>query len=117
MCVQHYFNKPMILVLAAKGNGSFVSKPLLWHGGELTINADTVQGGDDAAGSVEIHVIEQGHRSPPSLPFHGNQTNATVEWSGAGKMDSLRGKVVALDVRLSGVARLYALRGDFTWAS
>eukprot|EP01052_Picozoa_sp_SAG31_P015880 SAG31_NODE_1034_length_10228_cov_89.107316_5_plen_108_part_00 len=102
---------------AAKGNGSFVSKPLLWHGGELKINADTMQGDEDATGSVTIHVVEQGRRSLSSLPFQGNQTNATVEWSGGGKLDASRGKTFVLEVWLSGAARLCSLRGDFEWAS
>lgn len=101
---------------ASAGNGSFVSKPILWNGGEMMINADTVKGGEAAAGAVAVFVVELGHRTPSSAPFHGNKTDATVEWPAGGKMDSLKGKTVQLEVVLTGAAKLYALRGDFTWA-
>jgi len=105
----------MVLWITAAGNGSFVSKPLLWHGGELTINADTVKGGEASAGAVAMYIVEQGHRTPGSVPFHGNETDATVQWPGGGKMSSLKGKTVQLEVVLTGAARLYALKGDFAW--
>ena len=50
-----------------------------------------------AAGSVTIVAIEDGYRTPASLPFHGNETNATVRWAGAGKMASLQGKTIQLE--------------------
>ena len=81
------------------------------------MNADTVEGDEPHAGSVTIYILEQGHRTPPSLPFHGNKTNATVEWPAGGDMDSLTGKTIQIAATLAGAAKLYALRGDFTWVS
>ena len=105
---------------ASAGNASFLSAPLLWHGGELRINADTTTGsstrGDGGgASAIAIAAVEQGHKTLDSLPFRGNSTNATVLWPGGGKMDLLRGKTVQLQVTLTGASRLYALRGDFDW--
>jgi hypothetical protein len=99
------------------GNGSFVSKPLLWKGGELTINADTLKTAGEATstGAVAIYILEEGHRTPSSVPFSGNKTDATVEWPAGGRMDSVKGKTVQLEVVLTGAAKLYALRGDFAW--
>ena len=62
-----------------------MTKPLLWNSGELTINADTTadapssqeEEGAEAGvavagvGAVAIFVLEEGHRTPSSLPFHG----------------------------------------------
>ena len=107
----------VVVLFTATGNGSFLSKPLLWNGGELIINADTVKGDEPQAGSVTIYVLEQGRRTPPSLPFYGNTTNTTIEWPSGGDMDSLTGKTIQLAATLTGAAKLYALRGDFTWAS
>ena len=102
---------------AATDNGSFVSKPIVWNGGELTINADTVQGeGEGGTGAIALFIVEQGHRTPSSKPFRGNATNATVGWPNGGKMDSVKGKTVQLEVVITGAAKLYALRGDFVWA-
>jgi hypothetical protein len=99
----------------ARVNGTLTTKLLLWHGGELVINADTLAGGPGTAGSVTIVAIEDGYRTPASLPFHGNETNATVRWAGAGKMASLQGKKIQLEATITGSVRLYALRGSFTW--
>lgn len=107
---------------AADGlSGSFVSAPITWNGGELSINADCLAAMSPSdlttrqPGSVTIAVVEEGHRAPSSHPFAGNETNATVFWPGGGRMSSLAGKVVQLEVQLSGAAQLYALRGDFSW--
>ena len=40
------------------------------------------------------------HRTPSSRPFQGNQTAATVEWPDGGKMASVTGKTVQLEVVL-----------------
>ena len=44
-------------------NGTFITKALLWQGGELVINADTTVAG----GSVTIAALEDGHKTPDSL--------------------------------------------------
>jgi hypothetical protein len=106
------------LFAAAADNGSFVTEPLRWNGGELSINADTVETGDTTASAVQISIVYEGrHWTPSSLPFHGNETNATVEWSAAGMnlMASATGRVIQLEVVLTGAARLYSLRGNFAW--
>ena len=96
-----------------------MSKPLRWNSGDLSINADTtVETGDAGAGAVQISIVHEGHRTPsaPSVPFHGNETDATVEWpSSEAGVASAKGKVIQLRVELTGAARLYSLRGDFAW--
>ena len=87
----------------ADANGTFTTKPLQWQGGELAINADTTVAG----GSITIAALEDGHKTPESLPFTGNATAATVAWPGGGKFSSLTGKTIQLQVVLAGGARLY----------
>lgn len=119
---------------AASGNGSFVTKPIRWNSGELTINADTTTTIDSDYGwsrpstremmlsnaaigsAVQISIAQAGQRrGPPSVPFRGNETNATVEWPGSGGVASAAGELIQLEVVLTGAARLYSLRGDFAW--
>ena len=84
--------------------------PAVGGGVQLRINADTLLGG-----SVTVSAIEDGHKTPDSLPFSGNETAATVMWPSGGKMASLQGKTIQLQATLGGEARLYSLRGNFVW--
>ena len=95
-----------------------MSKPLLWNGGDLTINADTVERGEATAGAVTVSVKEGGGEwTPHSVPFHGNETNATAKWPASCKspLAAAAGKTIQLEVVVTGAARLYALRGNFVW--
>ena len=67
-------------------------------------------------GAVTIVVIEDGYRTPSSLPYRGNETNATIKWPRGGKMASVTGRTVQLEITIVGTgSRLYALRGNFSW--
>ena len=104
-------------------NASFLTQPLLWHGGGLTINADATAGGASRGGMVVVAAAvvdgdeSQTRRTTPwSLPFEGNATNATVAFkSGLDEFAALHGATIQIKVVISGAAQLFSLRGNFSW--
>ena len=102
---------------AASGDSvTFETKPLKWHGGELTVNADC-----DAGTGVTIAVMEggkvlDGFAAANAQKIQGDHVAATATWTGH-SMQSLAGKTLQLQVTLGGGAKLFSLRGDFSAAS
>ena len=106
----------------AASTASFTTKPLVWGKGELKINADCSSGGG-AIARLLISVLDSndgkevvGFGKADAIPvMHSNSTNSTATWSSGAAIASLAGKSIALHVQLDGTAKLYALRGLFTW--
>lgn len=94
--------------------GNFVSKPLLWHGGELMLNADCKEPAATAVNTITVEVIGYPKYSlAASVPFTGNATAWEVRWNSNAKMASLAGQRLSLTVAMAGRCKLYSLRGTF----
>jgi hypothetical protein len=92
---------------------------MMWQSGDLRINADCEKGG-----SVTVTVLEPNGRdelpgfgASAAIPYGGNSTAAAVSWRSGATMNQLAGKPVTLAVTLGGNAKLFSLRGAFSWVS
>ena len=81
----------------SRGKESFiVTRPLLWPGGELIINADAGGGYVKAAITDVQRQPYEGFGYDDCLPFEGDSVRHTVSWKNA-KMDALKGKLVRIE--------------------
>ena len=94
------------------GPGMLGTVPLLWRGGEVSLN---VQSGHEVR--VQVTDIEgkpfEGYRFADCDPFKGNQLFWTPGWKGGRGLKEFTKKAIRLEVELNN-ARIYAMRGDFT---
>ena len=88
-----------------QGQESYViTRPILWPGGELVINADTQSRSKAwiSKGYVKVAVTDlhrklyNGFTYDDSVPFNGNAVRHTMKWKNA-HMDTLKGKLVRLE--------------------
>ncbi len=90
--------------------GEFVTKPIVFSGKSLVINAET-----SAAGGVgvEIQGVDgkplDGYRLKDCIEFYGDKIAHTVKWKGGSDLSSLAGKPVRLRLRISD-ADFYSFR-------
>ena len=90
--------------------GEFVTKPIVFSGRSLVINADT-----SAAGGVRVEIQGadgkpvEGYRLEDCTEFYGDKIAHTVKWKGGSDLGSLAGKPVRLRMRISD-ADLYSFR-------
>jgi len=91
-----------------QGQESYViTRPLLWPGGELVINADTQRMSKAwiSKGYVKVAVTDlhrklyDGFTYDDSVPFNGDAVRHTMKWKNA-QMDTLEGKLVRLEFAL-----------------
>jgi len=91
-----------------RGQESYViTRPILWPGGELVINADakSLSRGWISKGYVKVAVSDlhrklyEGFTYDDSVPFEGNAVRHTMKWKNA-HMDTLKGKLVRLEFAL-----------------
>jgi hypothetical protein len=74
------------------------TKPLVFAGGELRVNADCGAGGE-----LRVEVQDEsgspipGFRAADCAPIRGDATDRPVRWRGAGKLSALGGKPVRLE--------------------
>ena len=100
-------------------DGYIRTRLLEWQAGDLLLNADCTTA---AAATVTVSLMDQsgaeipGYSAQDAIPFSGDSTNATVVWRDGRRMGAIRGKAVAIVVKLRGGARVYSLRGGFTWS-
>lgn len=97
---------------------SLTINPIVWGGGNLTINADCSVGGSVL---VAVADAKTGHELPgfgiaDSVPMVSNTTNAAASWKQGASIATLAGKTISLVVKLEGNAKLYSLRGNFEFA-
>jgi len=92
----------------ARGQESYViTRPILWPGGELVINADakSLSKGWISEGYVKVAVTDlhrklyEGFTYDESVPFSGDAVRHTMKWKNA-QMDALKGKLVRLEFAL-----------------
>ena len=99
------------------GNASLTTKVISWRGGDLLINADAKR---SAGSSVSVGVLDKsgavipGYGPADAPAFTGNSSAFAWAWAGGRKMAALKGRAVAISVTLTGGARLYSIRGDFS---
>ncbi len=100
-----------VSVNAPLSGGQFVSKPIVFQGERLSLNAET-----SAAGSIRVEIQDaQGHPLPgygleDCAPVFGDSLDHVVRWSAhAGEVSALAGQPIRLRFVLED-ADLYALR-------
>jgi len=82
------------------GQESYViTRPILWPGGELVINADAWRGYVKVAVTDLRRKLYEGFTYDDSVPFSGDAVRHTMKWKNA-HMDTLKGKLVRLEFAL-----------------
>lgn len=95
------------------GEGSVCLRPMLLHGGELSINLQSpVHGATCALYTPEGKPIE-GYTHAACERFVGDAVDWTPVWAGEKTLDALKGQAVEVEINVYG-GRLYAIRGNFT---
>ncbi|MBI83688.1 MAG: hypothetical protein CMJ81_10870 [Planctomycetaceae bacterium] len=95
---------------APYAGGEFTTKPLVFSGNRLVINAAT-----SAAGGIRCEIQDadgkplDGHRLQDAVVFYGDTTAHTFRWKGGTDIGSLEGKTVRLRVEMND-SDLYSLR-------
>jgi len=109
----HTLRRDGFMYLRSRGNwASFISKPLVWLGGELTMNAkaDTGEVHYQLTG-IDSKALD-GFTFEDCIPFDNKDSQKHVlQWRG-GSLENLAGRIVRLEVKFRD-ARLYAFRGRF----
>ena len=102
-------------------DGTLVSKALMWHGGELYMNANCT-----GTSAIRIGILHSttgpelpGYGIADSVPFCGDSPGLEfMQWASGKQMSALAGQTLSLNVSLNGAgARLYAIRGNFSVVS
>ena len=87
------------------GKGVVVTQPMRCTGEPLRVSADA------RGGSLRVAVLdERGFELDRCHPISADVTDAEVEWKGAKRFSSLKGKIVRLQFELDS-AKLYAFSG------
>ena len=92
------------------------TQTIKWVGGDLLINADAMR---SPLSSIAVGVVDgktgkavPGYGLNDAKAFRGNSTAHAWVWS-RGNMSAFIGTDVAINVRITGGARLYSIRGMF----
>jgi hypothetical protein len=95
-----------VSVDAGPNGGTLLTKPLIWRGNSLRINANAVKG------QVRAELVDAkgkpipGYDPAASLPFKGDSLNAPLRWK-RGSPDALGGQAVSIRFHLT-AASLYS---------
>lgn len=110
-----------------------LTKSVVWGGGELKVNTDATDGSVAVAIMTTTSTITSSSRSaPPASPTNArgalrgygfpnavaitsNSTAAPATWTGGATMAALAGCHIRIAVQLHGAAKLFSLRGNFTF--
>ena len=96
---------------SAGGRGTVGTRPLLWRGGEMELNAQS-PGGTVRVQITDIHGAPlEGFAFEDCAPFRGDDPAWRPAWTSGVTMGTLAGRPLRVEVELTH-ARLYALRGD-----
>jgi hypothetical protein len=105
--------------IASPDQGILRTKPMVWHSGDLLLNADSSVSATD---QLLVQVVDaadnrtvNGYSFSDSIPFTGNSTAAAAQWKAGKSMQGLAGQTVAIDVQLVGTSKLYSLAGMFSF--
>ncbi|MFV2068451.1 MAG: hypothetical protein ACC645_15885, partial [Pirellulales bacterium] len=95
---------------ASYGGGTFTTKPLLFSGSRLVINAET-----SAVGGIRCEIQDasgkplDGFRGEDCVVFYGDEIAHTVRWQGGTDLSKLAGKPVRLYFQMND-SDLYSIR-------
>jgi len=93
------FRKEGFVSIRADSHGKesyVVTRPILWPGGELVVNADASNGYVKVAVTDARRRLYEGFAYEDCVSFSGDAVRHTIGWKGAG-IDSLKGQLVRLE--------------------
>ena len=100
-----------VSVDAGENEGVLLTKPLVWRGSSLWVNADAEEG------EVLVEVLDENGDPLPhwsrsqAVPITDDGVRQEVSWNGAGELSSMKGRLVRLRFHLRN-AELYAFWGE-----
>lgn len=98
------------------GSGVIGTRPLLWEGGTLTLNALAPDGEVRVQVTDSRGVVLPGYSFAEAVPFTGDNQRWEPHWKEGRSLRSVSERTLRLEVRLSN-ARLYAIRGNMRMLS